>query len=312
VTRIGVLLPTFDPFRHGRQLPIVEFAQRTEEYGFTGIWTGDHLWCPSPVIDAVTSLAACAAVTSTIDIGLSVMLLGMRPPAWSAKQIATLQHLSGNRVRLGVGVGGEFPEEYQTAGVPLKGRGARLDRSLEALPGLLSGQAVVPASGPGPAAIPPVLEPTAPMPPLLVGGRSDAAMRRAIRFGGSWMPMWMSPDTVARRFEHLKELAGEQGRETPRLALVLQTHVEDDRERGRREADGHLRGQYGMELDRVERWTALGGIEEIADLIERYIAVGVEDFVLMQLGSDQLGQLERLAKVLGRLPSLTQPARIPG
>lgn len=293
MTRIGVLLPTFDPFRTGQPRPIVEFARRAEQFGFDGLWTGDHLWCPSPVLDAVTALAACAGVTGTVDLGLSVMLLGMRPAAWTAKQLATLQHLSGNRLKLGVGIGGEFPQEYEAAGVPIKERGRLLDAALEQLPALLRGE------GAG-------LEPSAPMPPLVVGGRSDVAMRRAVRFGDAWLPMWISPDTLSQRLELLRELADQQRREPPSTALLMLVRVDSDRERGAAQADGHLRGQYGMALERVRRWTGLGAAQEIAEFIDRYVEVGVQEFVLMPLGPDQLSQLEGLADVLGRIPSLAQ------
>src|SRR3984885_11723733 len=178
MTSWGVLLPTFDPQRSGGPYPVAEAARLAEQVGYDSIWAGDHLKCPAPVLDAPTCLAVAAAVTDRPNIGFSVMLLGMRPVAWAAKQIATLQHLSGNRVRLGVGVGGEFPQEYEAAEVPHNERGARLDRALELLPQFL---------GTG---TPHSLEPSAPMPPVLVGGRSDRAVERAARFGDAWLPMW--------------------------------------------------------------------------------------------------------------------------
>src|SRR3954469_25437422 len=108
--RWGVLLPTFDPLRTGRQPSPGEAARLAEDLGFDAVWVGDHLACPAPVLDAPTCLAAAAAVTNRIALGLSVMLLGLRRPAWAAKQLATIDALSGGRLRLGVGVGGEFAQ----------------------------------------------------------------------------------------------------------------------------------------------------------------------------------------------------------
>src|ERR1700761_7827691 len=136
----GVLLPTFDALRTGRPPQVTAAARLAEESGLDGVWAGDHLWCPAPILDATSALAAAAAVTERVSIGTSVLLLGMRPLAWSAKQVATLQALSGNRLKLGVGIGGEFPVEYAAAEVPVKERGRRLDAALDVLPGLLSGQ----------------------------------------------------------------------------------------------------------------------------------------------------------------------------
>jgi alkanesulfonate monooxygenase SsuD/methylene tetrahydromethanopterin reductase-like flavin-dependent oxidoreductase (luciferase family) len=140
------------------------------------------------------------------------------------------------------------------------------------------------------------------MPPILVGGRSEAGMRRAARFGEAWMPMWLSPEQLARRAGRLAELAAERGRAAPRLALLLGVRVQDDSSLGRRHAAAHVHGQYRLEFERVERWTPVGGAGRIAEALAAYLAVGVEEFVLMPLGPDPLTQIERLAAVRAQLP----------
>ncbi|MGH2835620.1 MAG: LLM class flavin-dependent oxidoreductase, partial [Solirubrobacteraceae bacterium] len=257
------------------------------------IWVGDHLKCPAPVLDAPTCLAVAATVTTRAQLGFSVMLLGMRPLAWTAKQLATLQHLSGNRVRLGVGLGGEFPQEYEAAEVPLARRGPRLDQALAQLPRFLT---------PGNEHS---LEPSAPMPPVLVGGRSDRALERAARFGDAWLPMWVSPETLAQRAERLAELSEARGRPRPGLSLLVLAHVDDSSSRAREQADAHLRGQYGMALDRVERWSALGSADAVAGFLEPYTRVGVSEILLLPLGARPLEQIERLADASSRIGSLS-------
>jgi alkanesulfonate monooxygenase SsuD/methylene tetrahydromethanopterin reductase-like flavin-dependent oxidoreductase (luciferase family) len=292
MTSWGVLLPTFDPLRRGEPFPVAAAARLSEEIGYDSIWAGDHLKCPAPVLDAVTCLAVAAAVTTRVTLGTSVMLLGLRQPAWAAKQIATLQQLSGNRLRLGVGVGGEFEQEYEAAEVPHAQRGARLDRALELLPSYLS------------AGNERSLEPAAPIPPILVGGRSDRAVKRAAQFGDAWLPMWISPETLAQRSETLSELSAGFHRPRPSLSLLILAHVDDDPSRARAEADAHLRGQYGMALERVERWTAFGSADQVAEFLERYIQAGVSEILMLPLGSRQLEQIERLADATGRVRSL--------
>jgi alkanesulfonate monooxygenase SsuD/methylene tetrahydromethanopterin reductase-like flavin-dependent oxidoreductase (luciferase family) len=288
----GVLLPTFDPMRQGRPPQVTEAARLAEELGFSSVWTGDHLACPSPVLDAPTALMAAGAVTSRVKVGLSVMLLGIRPLAWTAKQLATIQAISGGRLRLGVGIGGEFPQEYEAAGFSTKQRGALLDAALERLPNVMNG---IPQDAIR------VIEPVLGMPPLLVGGRSDAAIRRAARFADRWLPMWVSPETLARRAASLEEHAEELGRPTPKLSALILFNVDGDRDYGREQSEGHLRGQYGMTLDRVERWTALGDTGAVAELIASYEAVGVDEFVFMPLGTEPLTQYERLAEAIALL-----------
>jgi alkanesulfonate monooxygenase SsuD/methylene tetrahydromethanopterin reductase-like flavin-dependent oxidoreductase (luciferase family) len=292
MTNWGVLLPTFDPLRLGEPFRVAEAAQLAEQAGYASIWVGDHLKCPAPVLDAPTCLAVAATATTRVQVGFSVMLLGMRPLAWAAKQVATLQHLSGNRVRLGVGVGGEFPQEYEAADVPLARRGARLDQALTLLPQFLA---------PGTEHS---LEPSAPMPPVLIGGRSDRAVERAAQFGDAWLPMWVSPETLAQRAERLAQLSQARGRPAPGLSLLVLAHVDDDSSRAREQADAHLRGQYGMGLERVERWTPCGSAGAVAEFLEPYTRIASE-ILLLPLGSRPLEQIERLADVIGAIQSLS-------
>jgi alkanesulfonate monooxygenase SsuD/methylene tetrahydromethanopterin reductase-like flavin-dependent oxidoreductase (luciferase family) len=303
--RVGVLLPTFDATGSGVTPPVVRGARLIEELGFDGAWVGDHLACPAPLLDAVSCLAAAGAVTERINLGFSVLLVGLRPPAWTAKQLVTLDALApGGRIRLGVGVGGEFPEEFAAAGVPMERRGRRVDETLEVLPDLLAGRpvsytgSVIELEVHGPHAPEKGLSPAiSSMPAVYTGGRGEPALRRAAKYADVWMPMWLSPDSIARRAETLAELAATHGRPRPRLASLVLVHVDDDSQRARSQADAHLRGQYRMGLDRVEHWTGLGPAEALVEQLAAYVAVGVEEFILMPLGSDPLTQIERLADV---------------
>jgi alkanesulfonate monooxygenase SsuD/methylene tetrahydromethanopterin reductase-like flavin-dependent oxidoreductase (luciferase family) len=296
MTSWGVLLPTFDPLRLGEAPRVGEAARLAEDVGFDAVWAGDHLACPAPVLEAQLCLAAAAAVTETVTLGLSVMLLGLRPLAWAAKQIATLQLLSADRLKLGVGVGGEFPEEFAAVGIPVRERGQRVNRALEALPGLLRGEPLADHDSADGHRIP-RLEPAAPMPPILIGGRGDAALRRAARFGDVWLPMWLSPAKLEQRAEELRELAEQLDRPAPRLGMLIGVHVDEDPQRARAEAAAHIQGQYRLALERLERWTALGAPETVARFLDGYLAAGVSEFVLMPLGSRPLEQIEHLAAV---------------
>ncbi len=302
--RVGVLLPTFDATHSGSTPPVIAGARLIEALGFDGAWVGDHLACPAPLLDAMGCLTAAAAVTERISLGFSVLLAGLRPPAWTAKQLVTLDALAPGRLRLGVGVGGEFPAEFAAAGVPLARRGRRVDETLEVLPDLLNGK---PVSFHGREVAVEVQAPNRPdrgltpaisaLPPVYTAGRGEPALKRAAKYADFWMPMWLSPESIARRLETLETLAGQAGRPRPKLASLILVHADADSDRGRREADAHLRGQYGMGLDRVEHWTGLGSAEAIAQQLAAYVAVGVEEFILMPLGGDPLTQIERLAEV---------------
>jgi alkanesulfonate monooxygenase SsuD/methylene tetrahydromethanopterin reductase-like flavin-dependent oxidoreductase (luciferase family) len=205
---------------------------------------------------------------------------------------------------VGVGVGGEFPEEFEAAGVPLRERGARVDETLQVLPQLLTGRPVEHDGATLKLRVPP-LEPAMAAPPrILVGGRGERALKRAARFGDAWLPMWLTPETLARRAARLAELAAEHSRPCPEVALLVGVHVDDDLERARRDAAGHLDGQYGLPLGVVERWTALGSIERVLAYLQAHIEAGVDEFVLMPLASEPLRQYERLAEIGLRLRAL--------
>jgi len=298
--RIGVLLPNFDAVGSGKPLPIVPAARLAEELGFGAAWVGDHLACPAPGLDAPSCLAAAAAVTENIRLGLSVMLLGLRAPAWAAKILATIDHLSSGRLVLGVGVGGEFPAEFEAAGVPVRQRGARLDDALQVIRDLLTGQPVH-YEGRTMTVTAPSLQPAmATPPPIYVGGRGEAALHRAARHGDMWLPMWLTPDRVAERSAQLADLAEREGRPAPGTALLIGVHIDDDRARARAEAELHIRGQYRMGLEKIEHWTLLDSVDGAVEQLDAYSQAGVEEFVFMPLGREPLTQYERLAEVRRR------------
>ncbi len=117
-------------------------ARHVEGAGLDGVFVGDHLAAAVPQADSTLALAVAAAATMRIRVGFGVMVLALRHPAWAAKQIASLQQLSGNRVILGVGLGGAVhgTAAWDAVGVPYQDRGARTDAALGILHGLISGE----------------------------------------------------------------------------------------------------------------------------------------------------------------------------
>jgi alkanesulfonate monooxygenase SsuD/methylene tetrahydromethanopterin reductase-like flavin-dependent oxidoreductase (luciferase family) len=299
-----VLLPTFDAFGQGTP-PVAAAARRAEQLGFDALWAGDHLISHPPVLDALCALSAAAAVTSRIELGISVMQLGLRQPAWAAKQLATVEALAPGRVRLGVGAGGEFPAEFLAAGVSRDTRGRRLDEILRILPALLRGDRV---DHPGPLAPVQVagLRPAVSSPlPLSVGGRSDAALRRAARHGDQWLGIWLGAQTVRTCAARLAALAAEHGRPAPSIAMLVLVNVDHDAGAARREAAELIQAQYHMPLHTVERWTAYGPPSAVAGMLGEYTGAGVSEFVLMPAAADVVGQYERLAAIRDLVPPAT-------
>ena len=116
-----------------------ELAQQAEELGYDSIWAGDHISYRNPILDVVVALSTFAAVTKRITIGAGVVLLPLRHPSVVAKEFSSLDYVSGGRVILGVGVGGEGEKDFEAVGVPVRERGARTNEAMRALRALFSG-----------------------------------------------------------------------------------------------------------------------------------------------------------------------------
>jgi len=286
VVRLGINLPTFDPLRIGGRPRFVEAARLAEDSGFDAVWVGDHLHVPSPVYDSTVALAAVAATTTRVKLGFGVMLLGLRHPAWVAKQLTTIDALAPGRLLLGVGVGGEFPAEFEALGLNVRQRGRLLDQALAELPDWLQGRSTPP------------LSPTiSALPPIWVGGRSDAAMQRAARIGDGWLSTWMSTERIKEQGDALAELAAAQGRPRPAVGLALSVHVDANEGRAREQAEDFTQAMYGMPFEKVARYTPVGSAERVAERIAAYADAGVDEFVLTPLTGEPTAQIARLAEL---------------
>jgi probable F420-dependent oxidoreductase len=178
---------------------VVRIATLAEDLGYESLWVGEHVVAPSPrvppspidpthpMLDPMVALAFIAAVTERVKIATGIVILPQRNPLVLAKQVASLDVLSRGRLLLGLGVGYLEPE-FRAVGVPLEDRGQRSTEYLEAMQQLWS--------SPEPAyegkyvafsgidAYPRPVQPTGP--PIVIGGRSAAAYRRAVALGNGW------------------------------------------------------------------------------------------------------------------------------
>jgi probable F420-dependent oxidoreductase len=280
-------------------------AELAEELGYDSIWAGEHLSFHNPILDLGVALSTFAAVTSRIRIGAGVVLLALRHPGLVAKQAASLDYLSGGRLLLGVGVGGEGARDFEAAGVPIAERGARTDEALRALRALFGGG---PASFAGRfwafegvAIEPRPVQPGGP--PLLVGGRKEAAQRRAGMLGDGWLPYLISPRAFAEGVEHVRAHAADAGRDPAALrnGVVAFARVEEDGARAREGARAHLTERYGMEFEphHVERLCVAGTPEECAARMREYAEAGAA-FLSLNPAVDEadfLPQVEALFRV---------------
>ncbi|MFD2472110.1 LLM class flavin-dependent oxidoreductase [Amycolatopsis silviterrae] len=260
-----------------------EVARRIEDLGLDSFWCGDHLSTQDATLESSLTLAAAAAATERIDVGFAVLQLALRPSAWVAKQIGTLHFLSEDRLLLGVGVGGDRPDEWAAAGAPLPKRGHRTDALLRALPRLLSGD---------PTQLPDndvevTLLPCVPMPPVWVGGHSPAALRRTARYGQGWLPALLTPDQIQQNMETIARLADEAGNPTPAAGVQLFTAITSTPGAPEhRQLARLLSDKFGLPEEQANEIVVSGPPEHLAEQIARYQKAGVEHVVLSPIGSD--------------------------
>jgi len=263
-----------------------DLAQTAEELGYDSIWAGDHLSFRNPLLDVVVALATFAAVTRRITLGAGIVLLPLRHPSVVAKEFASLDFVSGGRVILGVGVGGEAAKDFEAVGVDPRERGARTNEAMRALRALF-GPPPANFSGrffsfdgidiaPGPA------QPGGP--PLWVGGGSDAAIRRAATLGDGWIPIWVSAERFRERAAALPDHV------VP--AVTLPAHVGE-----KRTLYEHLRRRYTGDFTEhvVDRYCVAGTPEECAARVREYVDAGARHVVFNLCRPEDA---ERLAEVV--------------
>lgn len=293
---IGVILPTMT--ERDQALPdVAASARHAEDLGFESVWVVDQLVAGTgvPFVDSTVALSAAAAATSTVRLGYGVMILPLRPVVWAAKQVASLQLVSGGRVILGVGAGGDrHDRSWAAAAVPRRERGRRTDAALAVLPDLVAGKAVDVDGAPV------QLAPGVPVPPIVVGGMADAALRRAATYGDGWYSLPVPPDQLAAPVARLAELAAEVGRPTPRISASVMAAIDGDPALSDRE--GLVRrltdpdGLFGMPADAVSGLVVTGGPAAVAERLAALGELGVERAVFSIAAGDWRRQAELAAE----------------
>jgi probable F420-dependent oxidoreductase len=258
---------------------------RVEELGYDSVWTSEHILFYGPTVDATVTLGAFAALTRRVTIGTAILLLPLRHPTITAKAIATADIISGGRVILGVGVGGEFPKEFEATGVPVQERGARANDAIRVLKKLWSQDHVSHHSRfvnfDDVTMLPKPPQPGGP--PIVVAGRSEAAQRRAARLGDGYMPYLFTPERYAQAKQAIEAEAARQGRDLAGFHWTLYQFVSvaDSYEEARERAVASLSRRYNQDFSGIaERYCALGTPDHVVERLRAFAAAGARHFIL--------------------------------
>jgi len=281
---IGLVLPTAGGISGAVEADAIsEAAVWAESNGFDSAWAGDHVVHHGPILDCIVALSTAAASTSRIRVGTGVLLLALRGLTVAAKQLASLAYVSQGRLIVGVGVGGEFPLEWEASGVPLAERGSRTDEYLPVLRRLLDGERVA-HQGTFAQLDGVRLEPVPPAPvPILGSGRALRALNRAARVTNGWIGFLQTPNGFSRAVALLKDERVATGRasEPFTYGLLVSFHLTKKDEGAHREAAELLVASHGgATVNVLERFVVAGTAASVVEQLVRFRALGCSLFVV--------------------------------
>jgi probable F420-dependent oxidoreductase len=300
-----------------------ECFHAVEELGFDALWTGEHIVFHRPILDAVPLLAAAAAITKRIRLGPAAIMVTLRHPTMLAKELATLDIISGGRLVVVAGVGGDFPKEFEACGIPMERRGRRTSEIIEILrrywtEDRFSYEGEIfqlhdvwmspkPVQAEGPA--------------IWLAGRSGAAIARAARLGDGYMPYMYTAERCAAAFEEVRCKARDSARPLRTgftWSAFVYVSMHDDAAKARELAIRDLSWRYGRDFTPwVDKYCIHGQPETCVRKLREFAEAGVEHLALGMIHEDSialevspslsaskltLGTIERYAQEL--LPEL--------
>jgi probable F420-dependent oxidoreductase len=288
---------------------IRDLARRIEAAGFDSIWVGDHISFYVPILESLTLLSFLAGITERVQLGTGVYLLPLRHPTITAKVTSTLDLVSGGRLQLGVGVGGEFPPEFDASGVPVNERGSRANEAIGILRRLWTEDGVAHEGRHfkfGPVSInPKPLQ--AGGPPILVGGRKPPAFRRAGRLGDGYISHMCSPQMYRDNLDAIRKHAEQSGRGGIdfRTAAFIFTILDDNYDAALDRAANLLQMIYNRPFrDAAKKYCLLGRPEDCLEQMQEFVDSGCRQFIFSPL-MDSSEFVERCSKeILPRMSSL--------
>jgi alkanesulfonate monooxygenase SsuD/methylene tetrahydromethanopterin reductase-like flavin-dependent oxidoreductase (luciferase family) len=299
--RIG-MFPPFGLLEQGPEAARAFLAQVAEE-GIDHVCCGDHVSFAGAGFDGLVQATALTMLHPTLPVYSGVYLLPLRHPVLVARQLADIARLAPGRLVFGVGIGGEDPHEVASCGVDPATRGLRMNECLAIVRQLLTGKAVTfhgrffdldeTVIAPAPAeAI-----------PIIVGGRSDAAVRRAGRAGDGWLGIWNSPRRFAAAVELAAGEAARAGRPGPprRHAMQVWCGLADSRQAARACLAPAMEAFYQLPFERFERYCPYGTADDVAEFLAPYIAAGCTEFNLIPQSPDADQAIAGTAAVKKRL-----------
>jgi alkanesulfonate monooxygenase SsuD/methylene tetrahydromethanopterin reductase-like flavin-dependent oxidoreductase (luciferase family) len=277
-----------------------ELIHQVADSGIDHVFMADHVsFMNGNGMDGIVNAATIAAMHPTLKVCIGVYLLALRHPLPVARQLSSLSQSAPGRITLGVGVGGEDRHEMEVCGVNPATRGKQTNECLEIIRGLAGGEAF---SFKGQffdienAKVQPAV---APRIPIMIGGRADAAIRRAGQYGEGWLAVWCSPNRFASATAEVEMIAAEAGRKDVQWQHGLQVWVgvNEDKSRARELIAKEMQAFYKIPFERFERYSPFGSAEEIAEFLRPYRDNGCELFNIKPCAENASEAIAAVAKI---------------
>jgi alkanesulfonate monooxygenase SsuD/methylene tetrahydromethanopterin reductase-like flavin-dependent oxidoreductase (luciferase family) len=274
---------------------------RAEAAGLDHVCMGDHVsFHGGQGFDGLLQAAALASLTSSLVVETAVYLLALRHPVPVARQVATIAQLAPGRFVFGVGLGGEDRHELEVCGVDPATRGRRLDEALTIVTALLAGE-TVDFAGRIFRVEGATIRPAPPAPvPIVIGGRSDAALRRAARHGDGWLGLFVSSDRYRDAVSTVEQAAASEGRD--RVAWHHGMHVWCGAGSPELLARA-MESLYQLPFERFERYAPSGTADDIAAFVRPYVDAGARHVNLAPVAETPEAAIDTAAEVADRLRS---------
>jgi alkanesulfonate monooxygenase SsuD/methylene tetrahydromethanopterin reductase-like flavin-dependent oxidoreductase (luciferase family) len=280
--RVGIF-PPLDLLEQGPETARA-FLARVADAGIDHICCGDHVsFFVGAGFDGLVQATALAMLNPTLPIYSGVYLLPLRHPVLVARQLADIDRLAPGRLIFGVGVGGEDRHEISVCGVDPATRGLRMNECLTVVRGLLTGKAVT-FHGKFFDLVEAIIAPApATATPIIIGGRSDVAIRRAGRLGDGWLGVWNSPRRFAAAVEMAAQEAARVGRPDPptRHAMQVWCGLAGSKEAARACLAPAMQAFYQIPFERFERYCPYGTADDVAEFLAPYADAGCVEFNLV-------------------------------
>ena len=278
------------------------------ESGFDHIFMADHVsFRNGSGTDGFVEVASLSQLDPRVGVMISIYLLPLRHPLPVARQLASMARIAPGRMIFGVGIGGEDRHEIEICGVDPKRRGIRANESLEIIRGLLNGDTVS-FSGVEFNISDAVIRPTPKKSiPIIVGGRSDAALTRAAKYSEGWIGVWCSSERFRNAINIVGAEAEEYGRSQVDWCHGYQPWVGLDAKDSKKAFESVKRGMenfYRIPFEKFERYTPSGTPTEVAEKLAPYVEAGCKVFNLKVCSKDAEEEVELGAELISQLARL--------